>query len=56
VSQPKVDVHRAGDGTRLYRVSTPTNSKRLVFTEDELADLIRQAQTVLRGTDALTIT
>jgi hypothetical protein len=51
MSKATVAVHRATDGTRLYRVSSLTNSKKLYFTTDELADLVRQAQTVLRGTD-----
>lgn len=51
MSAARVDVHLSGDGTRLYRVSTQTNSKKLFFTEAELADLVRQAQTVLRGTN-----
>jgi hypothetical protein len=49
MSAARVDVHRAADGARLYRVSSLTNSKKLFFTAEELADLIRQAETVLKA-------
>lgn len=40
----------------LYRVSMPTNSKRLIFNREELASLRVQINHVLGGTDNDTTT
>jgi hypothetical protein len=50
VSRPNVQAFRSETGRTLYRVSTPTNSKRLVFDGDELAALGDQIRRVLGGT------
>lgn len=47
---PTVDTFESNDGKTLYRVSTPTNSKRLIFDADELAALGSQIHQVLGGT------
>jgi hypothetical protein len=49
VSAAKVDIHLAANGTPMYRVSSTTNSKKLFFTEAELADLARQIKVVLEA-------
>jgi hypothetical protein len=49
VSCPKVCPYVAADGTRLFRVSTATNSKKLYFTPAELRDLVKQANLALGG-------
>jgi hypothetical protein len=41
----------ANHGKTLYRVSMPTNSKRLIFNAEELAALGSQINHVLGGTD-----
>jgi hypothetical protein len=38
-------------GKTLYRVSMPTNSKRLIFNAEELASLGAQIRHVLGGTE-----
>lgn len=49
--RPTVEAFVSGGGKKLYRVSTPTNSKRLIFDADELAALGSQIHLVLGGTD-----
>jgi hypothetical protein len=48
--KPKIDVFTSNDGKTLYRVGTPTNSKRLIFDAEELAALGSLINTVLGGT------
>ena len=51
MSAPSVEAFRSREGKTLYRVSTPTNSKRLIFNAEELSALGSQIQLVLGGTD-----
>ena len=50
MTNPDVSRFTTRDGKTLYKVSTPTNSKRLIFTTAELAALGNQINTVLGGT------
>ncbi|UXA17655.1 hypothetical protein [Mycobacterium sp. SMC-4] len=50
MSRPDVQSFRSDHGKTLYRVSTPTNSKRLIFDADELRALGCQIAIVLGGT------
>lgn len=54
--RPDVAAFRSQDGTTLYRVSMPTNSKRLIFDADELLALGHQIATVLGGTQVDRVT
>lgn len=49
--RPQVAAFRSEGGKTLYRVSMPTNSKRLIFDAGELSALGAQIATVLGGTD-----
>lgn len=49
-SAPTVEAFRSNTGKVLYRVSTPTNSKRLIFDAAELLKLGEQINQVLGGT------
>lgn len=51
MSAPRVEAFRSREGKTLYRVGTPTNSKRLIFDAEELAALGSQIRLVLGGTD-----
>jgi hypothetical protein len=52
VSRPSVEAFWSQNhGKTLYRVSMPTNSKRLIFNAEELASLGAQIRHVLGGTD-----
>lgn len=47
MSQPQIQIFRSGNGETRYSVSTPTNSKRLIFNADELSALGDQIRAVL---------